>query len=92
MKINWFKMFLFYPTGHEAQDSNGFPIRKSQEEASEKIVSSPSAGNRGCVQVNTVAALRENPRAGETSETEKPDKDFKTTICNKSIVSGKFCS
>ena len=85
-----FKDSSFYPTGHEAQDSNGSSISESQEGATERKLS-PLTVNKGFAQVAFVAALRENPRENETSESVNPDKDLKTTI-NKSDVAGKFCS
>lgn len=81
---------MLYPTDHEAQDSNGSSISESKEEATEKK-ESPLAVNKGSAHVNLAAALREDLRENVTNETEKPDRDLKTTA-SQSNVSGKFCS
>jgi len=68
---------LFYPTDHKAEDSDGTIFFSESPSKSQKD---------GFLEGDFVAVY---PPEGETSKTDKVDKDFKTTV-NQTDISGQF--
>lgn len=73
-------ILLFYPTDHNAQDSDGtIYFSKPQEETIEKD-EPPLSVNKGSLKVDSKSIVDDHPK-NETIKSDKLDEDLKTAVC-----------